>query len=98
MLPTAIFGASVLWAGDQLHAADADHRVRGPFPILSTLFTEIGAVDCEVLANQARFVDWGGCFGMISPQSGESVDLLTMEEKLRGMEVLAQPARSFRVC
>ena len=27
-----------------LHAADADPRVRGPFPILSTPFTETGAV------------------------------------------------------
>ncbi len=39
-------------------AADADPRVRGPFPILSTPFTETGALDFEVLANQARFVDW----------------------------------------
>jgi dihydrodipicolinate synthase/N-acetylneuraminate lyase len=64
--------------------------MRGPFPILSTLFTEIRVVGCEALAKQARFVDWTGCPGMIWPQSGESVDLLTMEEKLRGMEVLAE--------
>jgi dihydrodipicolinate synthase/N-acetylneuraminate lyase len=33
---------------------------------------------------------------MIWPQSGDSVDLLTMEEKLRGMEVLAETSRSLR--
>jgi dihydrodipicolinate synthase/N-acetylneuraminate lyase len=33
---------------------------------------------------------------MIWPQSGESVDLLTTEEKLQGMEVLADAARGFR--
>ncbi|MFZ2276934.1 MAG: hypothetical protein WAW39_04005, partial [Prosthecobacter sp.] len=96
LLGTALSGAAVLWNETRLHAADADPRVRGPFPILSTPFTESGAVDYEVLANQARFVDWGGCPGMIWPQSGDSVDLLTMEEKLRGMEVLAKTSRSFK--
>ena len=89
-------GASAIWGGRRLHAADADARVRGPFPILSTPFTDAGAVDYEVLANQARFVDWGGCPGMIWPQSGDSVDLLTMDEKLRGMEVLAETSRGLK--
>lgn len=96
VLGAALSGATVLLNGKRLLAADADPRVRGPFPILSTPFTETGAVDYEVLANQARFVDWGGCSGMIWPQSGDSVDLLTMEEKLRGMEVLAEAARDFK--
>ena len=97
-------GVSGLMAENWLHAAgkgdgtaaDADPRVRGPFPILTTPFTETGAVDYEVLANQARFVDWGGCAGMIWPQSGDSVDLLTVEEKMRGMEVLAEATRPLR--
>jgi dihydrodipicolinate synthase/N-acetylneuraminate lyase len=63
---------------------------------LSTPFTAAGAVDFEVLANQARFVDWCGCPGMIWPQSGDSVDLLTTDEKLQGMEVLAKTSRGFR--
>jgi dihydrodipicolinate synthase/N-acetylneuraminate lyase len=33
---------------------------------------------------------------MIWPQSGDSVDLLTVEEKLRGMEVLAERSRTLR--
>lgn len=74
----------------------ADPRIQGPFPILSTPFTESGAVDFEVLAAQARFVDRGRCPGMIWPQSGDSVDLLTREEKLQGMEVLAREARGLR--
>jgi dihydrodipicolinate synthase/N-acetylneuraminate lyase len=99
MLRTTIAGATCLWAGNLLRAASsttADPRIRGPFPILSTPFTEVGEVDYEVLANQARFVDWGGCPGMIWPQSGDSVDLLTMDEKLRGMTVLAETSRSLR--
>lgn len=95
-------GAAGLLAGGALQGAavaeggGADPRVRGPFPILTTPFTETGAVDYEVLAEQARFVDRGGCAGMIWPQSGDSVDLLTMEEKLRGMEVLAEAVRPLR--
>lgn len=96
LLKIAMSGASGLWAGNRLHAADADPRVRGPFPILSTPFADSGEVDYEVLADQARFVDWGGCPGMIWPQSGDSVDLLTMDEKLRGMAVLAETSRNLR--
>jgi len=73
-----------------------DPRVRGPFPILSTPFTASGAVDYDVLAKQAQFVDWCGSPGMIWPQSGDSVDLLTTEEKLKGMEVLTEAMRGRR--
>lgn len=77
-----------------------DPRVRGPFPILSTPFTESGDVDYEVLGKQAQFVDWCGSPGMIWPQSGDSVDLLSMDEKLKGMEALANAmkGRSSALC
>jgi len=67
-----------------------DPRVRGPFPILSTPFLENGEVDYEVLAKCAKFVDWTQCHGMIWPQAGDAVDLLTKEEKMKGMTVLAE--------
>ncbi|MBQ4079514.1 MAG: hypothetical protein II596_02415, partial [Thermoguttaceae bacterium] len=70
-----------------------DPRVRGPFPILSTPFFESGEVDYETLADEAKFVDWCESSGMIWPQAGDAVDLLTKEEKMRGMEVLAETAR-----
>lgn len=100
MIGATLACASGLLARQDLRAAEkkagADPRVCGPFPILTTPFTEAGAVDYEALASQARFVDWGGCPGMIWPQSGDSVDLLTVEEKMRGMEALAETARSLR--
>ena len=74
-------------------AGGADPRIQGPFLILSTPFTASGAVDFDALAKQACYVDWCGCPGMIWPQSGDSVDLLTTDEKLQGMEVLAKTAR-----
>lgn len=107
MLQASAVGAAGLMAGTARRgsalgaepspgAVAADPRVRGPFLILSTPFTESGAVDFEVLANQARFVDWCGCPGMIWPQAGDAVDLLTTEEKLEGMEVLAKTTRGLR--
>jgi dihydrodipicolinate synthase/N-acetylneuraminate lyase len=107
MLEAALAGAAGAMSGTVLRgsepptdpnvaAATADPKIRGPFPILSTPFTASGAVDFDVLANQARFVDWCGCPGMIWPQSGDSVDLLTTDEKLQGMEVLAKVSRGFR--
>lgn len=71
-------------------------RFRGPFPILSTPYTESGAVDFEILARQARFADWCGSPGMIWPQSNDSVDLLTRDEKFEGMEVLAKTTQKLR--
>lgn len=70
-----------------------DPKIQGPFLILSTPFTASGAVDFDALAKEARYVDWCGCPGMIWPQSGDSVDLLTTDEKLQGMEVLAEASR-----
>lgn len=86
-----------LWADQTEQSAKADPKIRGPFPILSTPYTESGEVDFEVLAKEAKFVAWGGCSGMIWPQSGDSVDLLSMEEKMKGMEVLAETVRDLPV-
>jgi dihydrodipicolinate synthase/N-acetylneuraminate lyase len=99
MLGTALAGAFVQGCKTAGGGAPArppvigDPRVRGPFPILSTPFTASGEVDYETLAREARFVDWCGSPGMIWPQSNDSVELLTTEEKLRGMEVLAETLR-----
>lgn len=71
-------------------------RFRGPFPILSTPYTDSGAVDYEILVREARFADWCGSPGMIWPQSNDSIDLLTTDEKLEGMERLAETARGLR--
>ncbi len=91
LLPQRARGAGLL-----ADAGAADPRIQGPFLILSTPFTASGAVDFDALARQACYVDWCGCPGMIWPQSGDSVDLLTSDEKLQGMEVLAKTARDLR--
>ncbi|MDP7304208.1 MAG: dihydrodipicolinate synthase family protein, partial [Pirellulaceae bacterium] len=107
MLTVAMGGASGVIAGTILQGQErgtglladtvtADPKIQGPFLILSTPFTASGSVDFDALAKQARYVDWCGCPGMIWPQSGDSVDLLTTDEKLQGMEVLAKASRDLR--
>jgi len=63
-------------------------RIRGPLPIMSTPFLENGGVDYEVLAKEAQFIRKSGCPGMIWPQSEDSCDLLSREEKYKGMEAI----------
>ena len=65
-------------------------RVRGPFPIISTPFLESGEVDFDTLASEARFVDFCECSGMVWPQSNDSCEFLTKEEKKQGMRILAE--------
>lgn len=107
MLATTVVGASGLLAGKYLHGGErdastsknavaTDPNIQGPFLILSTPFTATGEMDYEVLAKEARFVDWCGLSGMVWPQSNDSIDLLTQEEKFQGMEVLAETAKNLR--
>ncbi len=94
VIATPLFPQPAHGADDLVGAVAApDPRIQGPFLILSTPFTSSGAVDFDALARQACYVDWCGCPGMIWPQSGDSIDLLTADEKLQGMEVLAQTVR-----
>ncbi len=107
MVQVAAAGTSSVISGKILQGKEADTgspagtgkvdpRIQGPFLILSTPFTAKGAVDFDALAKQARYVDRCGCPGMIWPQSGDSVDLLSTEEKRQGMEVLASASRGLR--
>jgi len=49
--------------GPNVAATTADPKIRGPFPISLDTLHGLGAVDFDVLANQARFVNWCGCPG-----------------------------------
>ena len=67
--------------------------MRGAFMILSTPFTESGAVDWEDLAGEARFVNRSGAHGIVWPQGSSGVAYLTKDERLRGMDVLAKASQ-----
>lgn len=67
-----------------------DARIRGPFPLLCTPYTETGAVDYEVLAKEARFVDACGVAGIIWPPANDALGLLTPEEERKALETLGR--------
>lgn len=74
----------------------AAELVRGAYPILTTPYLADGTVDYDSLVKEARWVDAAGVQGIIWPQSDDSIDLLTVEEKKRGMSALAEKAGEFK--
>ncbi len=71
--------------------------MRGVFIILNTPFTKDGAVDWDDLEREVAFVDRGGCSGIVWPQGSSSVTTLTIEEREKGMELLARLTRGKRL-
>ena len=76
--------------------AVADASVRGAYPILTTPYLADGALDCASLVREAEWTDAAGVDGVIWPQSDDSCDLLTTDEKKRGMSALAEASKGFR--
>ena len=83
------------FGGNPMKEAD-DGRLRGPLPIISTPFVESGSVDYDVLGKEARFIIESGCSGAIWPQSEDSYDLLTNDEKKKGIERILQATKSLK--
>ena len=77
-------------------AVPTDDRMKGPFIIASTPYLADGSVDYDALVAEAKYMDVAGCAGIIWPQSNDSVDLLTHEEKYEGIRLLAGVAKGFR--
>jgi dihydrodipicolinate synthase/N-acetylneuraminate lyase len=93
-------GASVIAARTGAHfvaAAPPPKPLRGALLILHTPFTADGAVDWDDLTREALFVDRAGAQAVVWPQGSSSVSTLSKEERMRGMEVLAQALKGRRV-
>src|SRR4051812_2088884 len=71
--------------------------LRGNMPIVTTPYTPSGAVDFEDLASEMRFYDRIGCTGAVWPQGSSDVSVLSREERMRGMTVIAEACRPLRV-
>ena len=70
---------------------DAD--LRGIFVILTTPYTDAGAVDYEDLAFQVEWLDHAGVHGLVWPQNSSDYPRLTTDEIRRGFEVLTEANR-----
>ena len=86
--------ASLIGATDA--AVPTVERMKGPFVIASTPYLVDGSVDYDALVAEAKYIDASGCTGVIWPQSNDSIDLLTHEEKFEGVRRLAGVAKDFR--
>ena len=69
-------------------------EIEGPYVILSTPYHADGSVDFDNLVKSARFAAAWDIPGVIWPQSNDSVDLLTREERFAGMAALVEAWRS----
>jgi 4-hydroxy-tetrahydrodipicolinate synthase len=67
--------------------------LRGVFPVMATPFTGARMVDFEDLAKEVDFLERCGVHGMVWPQNSSLYRLLSKEERMRGMEVLAKAAK-----
>ena len=74
-------------------ARAAAKPMRGIFIIMATPFTAGKDVDYEDLATEVGFLDRCGVHGMVWPQLASEYYKLTAEERMRGMEVIAQAAK-----
>ena len=87
---------ALLGIGIAIAAVPTEERMKGPFLIASTPYLADGSVDYDALVAEAKYIDASGCTGVIWPQSNDSIDLLTHEEKFEGIRRLAEAAKSFR--
>ncbi len=65
-------------------------KLRGIFPIMATPYNDSKEVDYEDLAREVDFLDRCGVHGMVWPQLASEYSKLTMDERFRGMEVIAK--------
>jgi 4-hydroxy-tetrahydrodipicolinate synthase len=70
-----------------------DANLRGLFVILSTPYTDSGAVDYEDMAFQVEWLDHAGVHGLVWPQNSSDYPRLTTSEIKRGFEVLTEANR-----
>ena len=71
--------------------------LRGNMPIVTTPYMPSGAIDFDDLAREMRFFDRIGCTGAVWPQGSSDVDVMSKEERLRGMTVIAEACRPLKV-
>lgn len=73
-------------------ATESRKPMRGIFVIAATPFTESKAVDYEDLAREVGWLDRCGAHGIVWPQRASEYDMLSVEERKRGFDVIAEAA------
>jgi 4-hydroxy-tetrahydrodipicolinate synthase len=71
--------------------------MRGAFIILNTPFTSTADVDWDDLVREVETCNKVGCQGIVWPQGSSSVQALTHDERMHGMELLAKTVAGKRI-
>jgi len=79
----SLLPASALWGAPA-------KPLKGIFPILQTPFTADNKLDTRALSAQVRFCEQAGAHGVVWPQLASEYADLTREERMAGMEAVAQ--------
>src|SRR5882724_3862323 len=91
-----LIGAAPLAAANPARAAGTK-PLHGIMPIVTTPYTPSGAIDFEDLATEMKFYDRIGCLGAVWPQGSSDVTLMSKDERLHGMSVIAQACQPLKV-
>ncbi len=94
-MKSVVFIVSLCSATLLFSAVPTAEQIKGPFLIASTPYHTDGTVDYDSLVAEAYYMDAAGCSGIIWPQSNDSIDLLTIDERLEGMRRLVVAAQTF---
>lgn len=90
-------GAAAFMASGRSVFAAAAKPMRGVMPIVVTPYKPDGSVDYDDLARQMVFYERCGCTGGAWPQGNGDVMLLSKEERMLGMKVIADACRNTKV-
>jgi dihydrodipicolinate synthase/N-acetylneuraminate lyase len=78
-------------------AAATAKPLRGIMPIVTTPYTPAGAIDFADLAREMTFFDRVGCLGAVWPQASSDISLMSKDERMQGMRVIAEACRPLKV-
>lgn len=92
----ALMTAAGLSSGSTLFA-QGQNPMRGVFMILSTPYTDDGALDLAGLAGQAAFCKTCGVDALVWPQNSSEQRYLSREERMAGFEALAGASRAANI-
>ena len=73
--------------------AETGKSLRGAFMILATPYTASNSIDYDDLRDEVEFLDLCGVHGMVWPQNASELSYLSKDERMRGMEVIAEAAK-----
>jgi 4-hydroxy-tetrahydrodipicolinate synthase len=71
--------------------------LRGIMPIVTTPYTPAGAIDFADLAREMTFFDRVGCLGAVWPQASSDIGLMSKDERMQGMRIIAEACRPLKV-